>query len=342
VDMHATESPIPTATRLTQPVIVGHRGAPAYRPEHTRASFELAIAQGADFIEPDVVVSKDGVLVVRHENELSHSTDIASHPEFAHLRTTKEVGDRECTGWFAEDLTLAELRTLRAVERLPQLRPLNTAYDGTSGILTFTEVVELARDGSEAGGRTVRVLAELKKPTWSATQGLPMTELVAAELRQLHSDTQDGTVVVQSFDAEGLRELRTDLGDAGPTILQLINDTREMDHMVTPAGLRAISTYAQGIAPSRHRIILRGDDQAVTGVSDLVEHAHHAGLIVVPWTIRAENAFLPRDLRRGTDPSAIGDVAGEARMLLDLGVDGLITDSPDLVQRVRTELLAAA
>src|ERR671933_560516 len=144
--MHATESPVSTATRLPRPVIVGHRGAPAYRPEHTRASFELAIAQGADFIEPDVVVSKDGVLVVRHENELSHSTDIASHPEFAHLRTTKEVGVRECTGWFAEDLTLAELRTLSAVERLPELRPLNTAFDGTSGILTFTEVVELARD----------------------------------------------------------------------------------------------------------------------------------------------------------------------------------------------------
>src|SRR5919202_2431777 len=243
--MHATESPVQTpTTRLPRPVIVGHRGAPAYRPEHTEAGYELAIAQGADLIEPDVVVSKDGALAVRHENELSHSTDIASRPEFAHLRTTKEVGDRQCTGWFAEDLTLAELRTLRAVERLPQLRPLNTAYDGTSGILTLAEVVELARRHGD-GNRTVRVLAELKKPTWSAAQGLPMTELVAAELRQLHSDTQDGTVVVQSFDAVGLRELRSDLGDAGPTILQLINDSPVEDHMVTPAGLRAISTYAQ-------------------------------------------------------------------------------------------------
>jgi glycerophosphoryl diester phosphodiesterase len=339
--MHATESlAVAPATRLPRPAIVGHRGAPAYRPEHTVASYELAIAQGADFIEPDVVVSKDGALVVRHENELSHSTDIAGRAEFAHLRTTKEVGDRQCTGWFAEDLTLAELRTLRAVERLPELRPLNTAYDGTSGILTLTEVVELARRHA-TGNRTVRVLAELKKPTWSAAQGLPMTELVAAELRHLDSDTQDGTVVVQSFDAEGLRELRADLGNAGPTILQLINDSQAQDHMVTPAGLRAISTYAQGIAPSRHRILLRGADQTLTGVSDLVEQAHRAGLIVVPWTVRAENAFLPRDLRRGTDPSGIGDVAGEARMLLDLGVDGIITDSPDLVRRVRTQLLAA-
>jgi glycerophosphoryl diester phosphodiesterase len=321
-------------------VIVGHRGAPAYRPEHTTGSFELAIAQGADFIEPDVVVSKDGALVVRHENELSRSTDIADRAEFAHLRTTKEVGGRECTGWFAEDLTLAELRTLRAVERLPELRPLNTAYDGTSGILTLGEVVELARR-HETGNRTVRVLAELKRPTWSAAQGLPMTELVAAELRQLDSDTPDGTVVVQSFDDEGLRELRADLGSAGPTILQLVNDGREHDHMVAPAGLRAISAYAQGIAPSRHRILLRDDADIVTGVSDLVEQAHRVGLLVVPWTIRAENAFLPLHLRRGTSPSAIGDVAGEARMLLDLGVDGLITDSPDLVRRAQAQLLAA-
>lgn len=339
--MSATESPVSIlATRPSRPVIVGHRGAPAYRPEHTAASYELAIAQGADLIEPDVVVSKDGALVVRHENELSRSTDIAGRAEFAHLRTTKEVGGRESTGWFAEDLTLAELRTLRAVERLPELRPLNTAYDGTSGILTLAEVVELAR-GHATGERTVRVLAELKCPTWSATQGLPMTELVAAELRQLDSDTSEGTVVLQSFDAEGLRELRADLGSAGTTILQLINDSREEDHMVTPAGLRAISTYAQGIAPSRHRILLRDEFDTVTGASDLVEQAHRAGLIVVPWTIRAENAFLPRDLRRGSNPSALGDVAGEARMLLDLGVDGLITDSPDLVRRAQVELAAA-
>src|SRR5919206_4871697 len=139
--MHATESPVSTlATRLPRPVIVGHRGAPAYRPEHTSAGYELAIEQGADLIEPDIVVSRDGALVVRHENELSHSTDIAGRPEFAHLRTTKVVGRRECTGWFAEDLTLAEIRTLRAVETKPELRPLNTAYDGAHSVLTLDEV----------------------------------------------------------------------------------------------------------------------------------------------------------------------------------------------------------
>jgi glycerophosphoryl diester phosphodiesterase len=324
-------------------VVVGHRGAPAYRPEHTTGSYELAIAQGADLIEPDVVVTKDGVLVARHENELSRSTDIAGRPEFAHLRTTKQVGDAVCTGWFAEDLTLAELRTLSAVERLPELRPLNASYDGRWGILTFAEVVEIARHHS-TGSRTVRVLAELKEPSWSATVGLPMAELVAAELRRLGADAADGTVVVQSFDRPALRALRADLGDRGPEVLQLVDDTPDGDAAVTPAGLREVSTYAQGIAPSRDRILLRDEHQALTGISDLVAQAHSAGLRVVPWTLRAENAFLPRHLRRGSDVRALGDLEGEARMLFALGVDGLITDSPDLAVRARDDMaeLAAA
>ena len=278
MDMHATESPVPTpTTRLPRPVIVGHRGAPAYRPEHTTGSYELAIAQGADLVEPDIVVSKDGVLVARHENELSQSTDIASRAEFAHLRTTKQVGEEVCTGWFAEDLTLAELRTLRAVERLPELRPLNASYDGRWGILTFAEVVDIARRHS-TGSRTVRVLAELKEPTWSAAIGLPMAELVAAELRRLDAHTADGAVVVQSFDRPALRALRADLGARGPEVFQLVDDTAADDALVTPAGLREVSTYAQGIAPSRDRILLRDEHQSLTGISDLVGQAHSAGL----------------------------------------------------------------
>jgi glycerophosphoryl diester phosphodiesterase len=336
--MHATESPVQTpTTRLPRPVIVGHRGAPSYRPEHTTGSYELAIEQGADLIEPDVVVSKDGVLVARHENELSHSTDIATRPEFAHLRTTKQVGEKVVTGWFAEDLTLAELRTLRAVERLPQLRPLNGSYDGRWGILTFGEVVEIARRSS-TGSRTVRVLAELKEPSWSASIGLPMAELVADELRHLGAATADGTVVVQSFDRPALRALRADLGEDGPEVFQLVGNAERYDATVTPSGLREVSTYAQGIAPSRDRILLRDDGQALTGISDLVAQAHSAGLRVVPWTLRAENAFLPRHLRRGSDVRACGDLQGEARMLFALGVDGLITDSPDLAVRARDDM----
>lgn len=320
--------------RARGPVIVGHRGAPAYRPEHTSVSYHLAIDMGAEYIEPDVVVSRDGVLVVRHENELSSSTDIAARPEFADRRTTKEVEGVELPGWFTEDFTLAELRTLRAVERWPDMRPLNTRYDGRFGILTLAEVVGLARRRSTPD-REVRVLAELKHPSWSAEQGLPMAELVAAELRRLGADGPDGTVVVQSFDAAGLRRLRSRLGSCAPTMLQLIADTPTYDPMTTPAGLRQISTYAQGIAPCRHRLIRRDADDSVIGLSDLVDQAHGAGLGVIAWTVRAENAFLPRHLRRGSDLAALGDAATEVAILMGLGVDGLITDHPDVVVRAR-------
>ena len=331
----------PHAMRSPRPVIVGHRGAPAYRPEHTAPAYELAIDMGVDFIEVDLVVSRDGVLIARHENELSCSTDIAFRPAFAHRRTTKEVGGVELTGWFAEDFTLAELRRLRAVERMPDLRPLNAMYDGRFGILTFAEVVGLARRRSSSE-RRIRVLAELKHPTWSAEQGLPMAELVAAELRRLRATGPQDTIVVQSFDAAGLRHLRARLGVRGPTMLQLINDNPQYDPMTTPTGLREISTYAQGIAPSRHRLILRDADDAVTGVSDLVDRAHSAGLCVIPWTVRAENAFLPRHLRRGDDPAGFGDAAAEVSVLMGLGVDGVITDHPDIAARARRQIVPAS
>ena len=336
--MHATVSPLlPAAIQSPRPLVVGHRGAASYRPEHTAASYELAIDLGADLIEPDVVLSADGVLVARHENELSRSTDVASRPEFAARRTTRLVGATERTGWFTEDFTLAELRTLRAVERMPDLRPLNTAYDGRDGILTLADVVAIARRRSTPQ-RQIRVLVELKKPTWWEQHGLPMVDLVVAELRRLGADRADGTVLLQTFDAAALRRLRADLGDDGPRMLQLVDDEPEDEPLLTPAGLREISTYAQGIAPSRHYILLRDGSGALSGVSDLVPRAHDAGLAVVPWTLRGENAFLPQHLRSGTDPAGSGDAAAEARLLLALGVDGLITDCPDVAVRVRSEL----
>jgi glycerophosphoryl diester phosphodiesterase len=336
--MHATVSPLhPTAIQSHRPLVVGHRGAASYRPEHTAGSYELAIDLGADLIEPDVVISSDGVLVARHENELSRSTDVASRPEFASRRTTRVVGRSERTGWFTEDFTLAELRTLRAVERMPSLRPLNTAYDRQEGILTFAEVVEIARRRSTPA-RPVRVIAELKKPTWWEQQGLPMVDLVVEELRRLGADHADGTVLLQSFDAPALRRLREVLGDDGPKMLQLVDSVPFDDTLVTPSGLREVSTYAQGIGPCRNRILPRDGSDALTGVSDLVHRAHDAGLAVVPWALRGENAFLPRHLRRGTNPAGLGDADGEARLLLALGVDGLITDCPDVAVRVRAEL----
>ena len=326
--MHATESlATRPATRTSPPVVIGHRGAPAYRPEHTAASYELAIDLGAELIEPDVVISRDGVLVVRHESELSLSTDVATRPEFNGRRTTKLVDDTVSTGWFAEDFTYPELRTLRAIERMPELRPLNTAYDGHFGILTLAEVIELARTRSTPQ-RQVRVLAELKHAAWSTDHGLPMAELVSEELRRLGADDAQGTVLLQSFEPAVLRDLRARLGANGPQIVQLVNDFAAGDLMVTPSGLREISTYAQAVAPSRERILGK-DGLPTIGRSDLVDEAHRAALDVFCWTLRAENAFLPAHLRRGKAPSGLGDALAEARQLLALGVDGLITDSPD-------------
>jgi glycerophosphoryl diester phosphodiesterase len=327
--MHATESPaLRPASRLPRPVVIGHRGAPAYRPEHTAASFELAIDLGAEVIEPDLVVSRDGMLVVRHENELSWSTDVAGRPEFADRRTTKVLDDKPCTGWFAEDFTLSELRTLRAVERMPELRPRNAAYDGHFGILTLAEVIELARTRS-TDDRQIRVLAELKHPGWSAEQGLPMAELVSEELRRLGATDAQGPVMLQSFEPAALRELRDRLGEHGPQMVQLIRNRPEGDRMVTPAGLREISTYAQAIGPGLERILLGGNGLPPNGRSPLVDEAHRAELAVFCWTLRAENTFLPHHLRVGKAPGGLGDALGEARQLLALGVDGLITDSPD-------------
>ncbi|MGY1752860.1 glycerophosphodiester phosphodiesterase family protein [Blastococcus sp. SYSU D01042] len=339
--MHATESlAMPPVTRLPRPVVIGHRGAPAYRPEHTSASFELAIDQGADLIEPDVVVSRDGVLVVRHESELSLSTDVADHPEFADRRTTRVVHGEPVTGWFTEDFTLAELQRLRAVERMPTVRPLNTAYDGRFGILTLAEVVELARRRSTPA-RPVQVLVELKCVTWPDGDGPTLGALAAAELQRLGAAHAAGPVIVQAFDAGLLRELRERLGPRGVRLVQLVDDCAEGDRMVTPSGLREISTYAQGIAPSRRRIL-----QAAAATScPLVDEAHRAALSVFCWTLRAENAFLPAPFRRGDLPGAHGDAVGEARRLLELGLDGLITDSPDhavTALRSRTRQSAAA
>jgi glycerophosphoryl diester phosphodiesterase len=339
--MYATESlPVRPPTRLPQPVVIGHRGAPAYRPEHTAASFDLAIDLGAELIEPDVVLSRDGALVVRHESELSWSTDVARRGEFADRLTTKVVDDRPCTGWFAEDFTLAELRTLRAVERMPGLRPLNAAYDGHFGILTLAEVVALARTRSTPD-RPIRVLAELKHPgEGEVLADLPMAEVVSAELRRLEAAHAGGPVLVQSFDSGVLRELRARLGAAGPQLVQLVDDNPEGDRMVTPLGLREISTYAQAIAPSRDRILFGADGRLVTGSSPLIDEAHRAALAVFCWTLRAENAFLPPDLRRGDAPEAHGDALGEARLLLNLGIDGLITDAPDHAVAAIVELAA--
>ena len=324
------------------PVVIGHRGASGYRPEHTLASYETAINQCADYIEPDVVSTTDGVLVARHENEISGTTDVASHPEFAARKATKTVDGVKVTGWFTEDFTLAELRTLRAKERLPQVRPANTAYDGRYEVPTLDEVMDLARHSRTCDGDPVGVYPETKHPTYFDSVGLSLEEPLVRELRRNGFDRPDASVFVQSFELGNLRQLDrmtkaplaflVDCAGA-PYDLVAAGDPRTYADLVQAASLRELSGFLDGIGACKGVLIPRDADNHLTSPTPVVADAHRAGLAVHAWTFRAENTFLPAEFRRGTDPGAIGDLAGEIRVFLDAGIDGLFSDQPDLARQ---------
>ncbi|WP_286690970.1 MULTISPECIES: glycerophosphodiester phosphodiesterase [unclassified Aeromicrobium] len=317
--------------------VFAHRGASGHRPEHTLAAYELAIRQGADVIEPDLVSTKDGVLVARHENEISGTTDVASHPEFADRRTTKVIDGVDVTGWFTEDFTLAELKTLRAVERLPQVRPGNTVYDGRFEIPTFEEVVELAKRESR-GRRTIAVAPETKHPTYFRSIGLDLNRPLVRAIRKAGWDRRNAPIVVQSFETSNLKELArwtrvplvqlTSASGAPYDLVSRGDDTTYAD-LTTPQGLRSVARYARWIGPDKSQVIPRDAKGAHTTPTSLVADAHRAGLKVVVYTIRNENQFLPTDLRLGTDPNAPGDVRTELFRYFDAGVDGVFADYPD-------------
>ena len=332
------------------PIVIGHRGASAYRPEHTLASYELAIEQGADHIEPDLVPTKDGVLVARHENELSRTTDVEQRPEFVSRRATKDVDGSVMTGWFTEDFTLAELKTLRATERFPQLRPDNTAFDGLHEIPTFQEVIDLARR------HDVGICAEIKHETYFEGVGLPLEEPLLATLERNDLLGPDAPVLVQSFETTALRQLRRRTGDlrlvqliagAGqPFDLEAAGDPRTYDGLVTPSGLREIARYADGIGPNKERVLPRDAGGRLSEPTALVSDAHRVGLRVHPYTFRPENAFLPADLRRGDPdcpayPRAWGDASAELHLFFRLGIDGLSADDPQAAVAVRRGLYEA-
>jgi glycerophosphoryl diester phosphodiesterase len=315
------------------PIIIAHRGASGERPEHTLEAYTLAIAQGADFIEPDLVLTRDGVLVARHENEISGTTNVADRPEFASRRTTKTIDGEQVTGWFTEDFTLAELRTLRARERLPQLRTANTAYDGQFLIPTFEEILELARRESVRTGRTIGVYPETKHPSYFTGIGLPHEGPLLALLARFGHDSADDPVFIQSFEVGNLIALnqRTNV-----RLVQLAADSGgpadrpgvTYASMLTGEGLAAIARYADGIGPAKDLVIARTTLGTLGSSTGLVARAHDAGLAVHPWTFRRENYFLPLNLRSGIDPRNPGDLAAEIRAFMAEGVDGLFTDNP--------------
>jgi len=326
-------------TEAAQPLVIGHRGASGYRPEHTLASYELAARMGADYIEPDLVATKDGVLVVRHENEISSTTDVAEHPEFADRKTTKTIDGEEVTGWFTEDFTLAELKTLRAKERLPQLRPDNTRYDGRYEVPAFQEVIDLTERLSAELGRDIGIYPETKHPTYFSSIELPLEPPLVRALNRNGLNHRNAKVFVQSFEVGNLKELNKQLRvplvqlvwtDGQPYDFTESGDERSYADMVTPEGLADIATYADGVGPEKTMVIDWRDDGSLGEPTGLVSDAHDAGLAVHPYTFRAENAFLPSDYRSSAVPAEHGDLAGELRAYYDLGVDGVFTDHPDI------------
>lgn len=315
-------------------LVVGHRGASGYRPEHTLAAYRLAIRQCADYIEPDLVSTKDGHLVARHENEISGTTDVETHPEFADRRTTKQIDGVAVSGWFTEDFTLRELRTLRAEERIPALRPDNTRYDGRYRVPTFDQVVRLAQRRETCDGEEVGVYPETKHPSYFDSIGLSMEEPLVATLDRLGWDEADDPVILQSFEVGNLKELdrMTDV-----PIAQLAHcsgspadDPRPYSEIVSRKGLREVATYADGVGLCKDLMIPRNADGTLGEPTPVIEDAHDAGLVVHGYTFRAENAFLPTEYRSGPDPSAHGDMAGELREFLRAGMDGAFADHPDI------------
>ena len=311
--------------RSTRPLLIAHRGASGYRPEHTLAAYALGASMGADAIEPDLVPTRDGHLIARHENEISETTDVAAHPAFAERRTTKVIDGVERTGWFTEDFTLDEIRTLRAVERLPHLRPGSAAYNGQFGIPTLGEILSLVRQREDEHGREIGVYPEIKHPAYFAGLGLDLEPRVADALAEAGYRERSDLAWIQSFEPGSLRTLR------GLTDLRLVYLVGLPDGpRLTPDTLADIATTADVLGPHKHLVVPVGDDGALARPTDLVRNAHAVGLEVHPWTIRAENVFLPPALRSSDGDSEHGDLAAEIHALVAAGVDGLFSDHADL------------
>ena len=321
--------------------MIGHRGAPGYRPEHSRSSYDLALELGVDGVEPDIVVSSDGVLVVRHENEISGTTDVADRIEFAARRTTKTVDGAELTGWFAEDFTWDELSTLRCRERLPKVRPASATFDDQQPVLRLRDVLDLVREASLAQGREIGVVLEIKHATYFASIGWDVAELVDTELRE--AGWADGALplTIESFESTVLFGLQ-ERGIRASYIYLLEAAGRPFDLLTlhgksaptykwtaSPAGLDGLVGRVDGISVDR-RVILAPDKLGRLGSSTVVADAHERGLRVLTWTCRPENSFLIGQFRGRGGAAAFGDWEGEWAVIRDAGVDGVFVDHPDL------------
>jgi glycerophosphoryl diester phosphodiesterase len=366
-----------TADSRPPPIVIAHRGASGYVPEHTLTSYFIAIQQGADYVEPDLVSTRDGVLIARHENEIGATTDVSLRPEFASRRTRKVIDGQDIEGWFTEDFTLEELKMLRARERIADLRPANARFDGQLEIPTLEEILSLVRaverqreEAARARGadapREIGVYPETKHPSYFAERGLALEPPLLAALRRYGYEREDSTAFIQSFEVANLESLRRKTpirlvqliaASGAPYDLASSGDPRPYRDMITPAGLAAIASYADAIGVEKTLVIPReaaaagphgapaADPYEAAGLgrpTSLARDAHAVGLAVHAWTFRAENHFLPEPLRSGRDPAAPGDVVSEVEAYLAAGIDGFFIDQPALGVRARDHFIAAS
>jgi glycerophosphoryl diester phosphodiesterase len=357
-DISSTVSMSSFVSTAPRPLIIGHRGASGLRPEHTLASYQLAIEQGADFIEPDLVLTKDGVLVARHENEISSTTDVAAHPKFADRQTTKVIDGQAVAGWFTEDFTLAELKTLRAKERLPFR---DQFYNGRFEIPTFQEIIDLAQQASTELGRTIGIYPETKHPSYFSAIGLPLEERLVNVLAANGYTDADHPIFIQSFEVGNLKTLSAlthlplvqllDAAEAQPYDFVITGDTRTYSDLLTPAGLAEIATYANAIGVWKRLIVpatpvdLNGDsdlkgDSISSGAellqqpTSLITDAHAAGLLVHAYTFRSEERYLA--LQYNGNPEL------EYEQFFSLGLDGVFSDFPGTAFEVANRLYPSA
>ena len=326
----------------TRPLVIGHRGAPGYRPEHSRSSYDLALAMGVDAVEPDVVVSKDGVLVVRHENEISGTTDVADRPEYAERRTTKTIDGAALTGWFTEDFTWDELSTLRCRERLPKLRPSSASFDDQQRVLRLRDVLDLVRAGSLEQGREIGVVLEIKHATYFAGLGWDVAELVERELLDAGWGCGELPLTIEAFESTVLCGLR-ERGIRGTYVYLLEAAGRPYDMVAAlgtaaptyrdtarPAGLDRLVGVVDGISVDKRMILVPDKLGRMTGPSPVIADAHARGLRVYTWTCRPENAFLVGQYRTRGGAGAYGDYESEWAVIRDAGIDGVFVDHADL------------
>jgi glycerophosphoryl diester phosphodiesterase len=329
---------------LARPTLIAHRGSPSYLPEHTLEGYKMAISQGCDVIEPDLVITKDGILIVRHENEISETTNVADFPEFKDRKCSKFIDGIEKTGWFVEDFTLQELKLLRAKERIPEIRPGNVAFNGLYEIPTFQEALDLIKELNLEfkGQRTIGVYPETKHPSYFKNIGLPLEDRLIQVLEDNNLNTKDSPVFIQSFEVANLKELRrrrvlvplvqlVDEAGTQPYDFVLSKDPRKSEDMLTKTGLEEIAKYADVVAPYKEYLIPRTANNNLGVPTELIAKAHSLGLLVHTWTFRPENHFLPADLKsskKDIDKHVVGDGSVlEIQAFLKAGLDGFFSDA---------------